>query len=149
MLVDGYVMSWVFVASVALVLSVVITQAGISRRAFVHSELASDTTAADWAATAIAAAGGADPIIHSALAETDDRIARARCSRDDADPVLELELATATRARAAYERTGDATLDVMRALALAREASRLGAEAHARAETLGEWLTRNGGRFVG
>jgi hypothetical protein len=148
MLVDGYVMSWVFVASVALLLSVVITQAGVSRRAFVRSELASDSAATDWATTAIAAAGGADPIIHSALAEADDRIAQARQSGSEANPVLELEVAMATRARAAYERTGDATLDVVRALALAREASRIGADTPARAETFGEWLTSHGGRFI-
>jgi hypothetical protein len=36
----------------------------------------------------------------------------------------------------------------VRALALAREASRIGAETPAGAETFGEWLMSNGGRFV-
>jgi hypothetical protein len=148
MLVDTYVFAWVLVASVALVMSLVIIQAGVARRSFVRGELASDAAATDWATAAMAAAGGADRIIHAALAEVDDRIEGARSTASEANPVLDLEVAMATRARAAYERTGEQTLDVMRALTLAREASHIGAEPPACSETFGEWLTSNGGRFV-
>ncbi len=51
-------------------------------------------------------------------------------------------------ARAGYERSGDETLDVLRALEVARAASGLAADAPARGETLGEWLASGGRRFV-
>jgi hypothetical protein len=147
-MVDAYVMTWVFVASAALVAAIVLAQGAVTQRAVARGEFATDSAVRDWAIAAIAAAGGADRVIQAALADAGDSIAQGRRSRDGTDPVLDLQVAVAARALAAYARTGDDALDVVRALALAREASGLPAGMPACAETFGEWLTRDGGRFL-
>ena len=60
-----------------------------------RSEFASDSTATDWAIAAIAAAGSADRVIHSALADADASHRARTAVGERHDPVLELQVAMA------------------------------------------------------
>jgi transcriptional regulator of nitric oxide reductase len=146
--VDLYVMSWVFAGGAALAGAVVFGHGAASQRAMARHELGADAAARDWVIAALAGTGSADRLIRAALADADDRIAQARRATSKLDPVLELQVATAARTRTGYARSGDDALDVMRALAVAREAAALADDATAGRETLGAWLMRNGAHYL-